>query len=161
MELLTRDDGVGFSLKNNVIVYRLCFRALRALKDKRQFFVISIQKQDIFADILQNVYPVILIIILSLFFVNCLCLPALKDFRSGGLGVRNLPPAPEISMTYSIFSHFILIKWLLFGAFLVHQNQHKVPAYCQECYQYLSCVRLSDFLQLRGNQCSLQAVLVL
>ena len=28
--LLTRDDGVGFSLKNNVSVHRLCFRALRA-----------------------------------------------------------------------------------------------------------------------------------
>ena len=28
--LLTRDDGVGFSLKNNVSVHRLCIRALRA-----------------------------------------------------------------------------------------------------------------------------------
>ena len=61
--LLTRDDGVGFSLKNNVIVHRLCFRALRARRDKRQFFAISIQKQVVIEDIQQNVYPVILLII--------------------------------------------------------------------------------------------------
>ena len=61
--LLTRDDGVGFSLKNNVSVHRLCFCALRALRDKRQFFAISIQKQVVIEDIQQNVYTVILLII--------------------------------------------------------------------------------------------------
>ena len=83
VELLTRDDGVGFSLKNNVIVHRLCFRALPALRDKRQFFVISIQKQAVIEDIQQNVYPVILLIILALFIVPCYFLPTLIDFGSG------------------------------------------------------------------------------
>ena len=83
MELLTRDDGVGFSLKNNVIVHRLCFRALRALRDKRRFFAISIQKQAVIEDIQQNVYPVILLIILALFIVPCYFLPTLIDFGSG------------------------------------------------------------------------------
>ena len=51
LELLTRDDGVGFSLKNNVIGHSLCFGALRALRDKRQFFDMSIQKQAVIEDI--------------------------------------------------------------------------------------------------------------
>ena len=83
VELLTRDDGVGFSLKNNVIVHRLFFRALRARENKRQFYAIILQKQVIIKDIQQNVYPVILLIILSLFVVDCPCLPTLKDFGSG------------------------------------------------------------------------------
>ena len=61
--LLTRDDGVGFSLKNNVSVHRLCFRALRTRRDKLQFYAIILQKQAIIEDIQQNVYPVILLII--------------------------------------------------------------------------------------------------
>ena len=81
--LLTRDDGVGFSLKNNVSVHRLCIRALRARENKRQFYAIILQKQVIIKDIQQNVYPVILLIILSLFVVSCSCLPTLKDFGSG------------------------------------------------------------------------------
>ena len=68
-----------------------------------QFCAISLQKQAIFADIQQNVYSVILLIILSLFVVDCPCLPTLKDFGSVDWGGRNLPPAPEISMTYCIF----------------------------------------------------------
>ena len=40
VELLTIDDGVGFSLKNNVSVHRLCIRALRARENKRQFYAI-------------------------------------------------------------------------------------------------------------------------
>ena len=63
MELLTRDDGVGFSLKNNVIVHRLFIRALHAFRDKRQFFAISLLKQAKIEDVHQNVYPVILLII--------------------------------------------------------------------------------------------------
>jgi len=51
-----------------------------------QFCAISLQKQAIFADIQQNVYPVILLIILSLFVVDCTCLPTLKDFGSGDWG---------------------------------------------------------------------------
>ena len=51
VELLTRDDGVGFSLKNNVIVHRLFFRTLRARRDKRQSFTISIQNQAVIEDI--------------------------------------------------------------------------------------------------------------
>ena len=82
MELLTRDDGVGFSLKNNVSVHRLCFRALRARRDKRQFYAIILQKQAIIEDIQQNVYPVILLIILSLFIVSFPFLPTLIDFGS-------------------------------------------------------------------------------
>ena len=82
VELLTRDDGVGFSLKNNVSVHRLCFRALRARRDKRQFYAIILQKQAIIEDIQQNVYPVILLIILSLFIVSCSFLPTLIDFGS-------------------------------------------------------------------------------
>ena len=66
VELLTRDDGIGFSLKNNVIVHRLCFRALRARRDKRQFFAISLQKQAIIEDIQQKVYLFILLIYLIL-----------------------------------------------------------------------------------------------
>ena len=83
VELLTRDDGVGFSLKNNVSVHRLCIRALRARENKRQFYAIILQKQVIIEDIQQNVYPVILLIILSLFVMDCPCLPTLKDFGSG------------------------------------------------------------------------------
>ena len=82
-KLLTRDDWVGFILKNNVIVHRLSFCALRALRDKRQFFAISIQKQVVIKDIQQNVYPVILLIILSLFIVSCYLLSTLIDFGSG------------------------------------------------------------------------------
>ena len=83
MELLTRDDGVGFSLRNNVIGHSLCFGALRALRDKRQFFDMSIQKQAVIEDIQQNIYPVILLIILSLFIVSCYFLSTLIDFGSG------------------------------------------------------------------------------
>ena len=83
VELLTRDDGVGFSLKNNVSVHRLCIRALRAGQNKRQFYAIILQKQAIIEDIQQNVYPVILLIILSLFIVSCYFLPTLIDFGSG------------------------------------------------------------------------------
>jgi len=79
----TRDDGIGFSLKNNVIVHRLCFCALLARRDKRQIFAISIQKQVVIEDIQQNVYPVILLIILSLFIVSCYYLPTLIDFGPG------------------------------------------------------------------------------
>ena len=81
--LLTRDDGVGFSLKNNVIVHRLCIRALRAGQNKRQFYAIILQKQVIIEDIQQNVYTIILLIILSLFIVSCYFLPTLIDFGSG------------------------------------------------------------------------------
>ena len=87
--LLTTDDGVGFSLKNNVIVHRLCIRALRARENKRQFYAIILQKQVIIKDIQQNVYPVILLIILSLFVVSCSCLPTLKDFGSEGWGFES------------------------------------------------------------------------
>ena len=59
VELLTRDDGVGFSLKNNVSVHRLNIRALRARENKRQFYAIILQKEVIIEDIQQNVYPVI------------------------------------------------------------------------------------------------------
>ena len=83
VELLTRDDGIGFSLKNNVIVHRLCFRALRTRRYKRQFYAISLQKQALIEDIQQNVYPVILLIILSLFIVSCYYLPTLIDFGPG------------------------------------------------------------------------------
>ena len=82
VELLTRDDGVGFSLKNNVSVHRLCIRALRARENKRQFYAISLQKQAIIEDIQQNVYTIILLIILSLFIVSCYFLPTLIDFGS-------------------------------------------------------------------------------
>ena len=83
VELLTREDGVGFSLKNSVIVHRLCFRALSASRDKRRFFAISIQKQTVIEDIQQNVYSVMLLIILSLFIVSYNFLPTLIDFGSG------------------------------------------------------------------------------
>ena len=63
VELLTRDDGDGFSLKNNVIVHRLFIRALHACKDKRQFYAIILQKEVIIEDIQQNVYTIILLII--------------------------------------------------------------------------------------------------
>ena len=79
VELLTRDDGVGFSLKNNVGVHRLCIRALRACENKRQFYAISLQKQAIIEDIQQNVY----LVILSLFIVFCYFLPTQIDFGSG------------------------------------------------------------------------------
>jgi len=92
VELLTRDDGVGFSLKNNVSVHRLCIRALRARENKRQFYAIILQKQVIIKDIQQNVYPVILLIILSLFVVSCSCLPTLKDFGSGDWGFETSRP---------------------------------------------------------------------
>ena len=82
VELLTRDDGVDFSLKNNVIVHRLCIHALRARENKRQFYAIILQKQVIIKDIQQNVFPVILLIILSLFIVSCYFLPTLIDFGS-------------------------------------------------------------------------------
>ena len=80
--LLTRDDGVGFSLKNNVIVHRLCIRALLAHENKRQFYAIILQKQAIIKDIQQNVYLVILLVILSLFIVSYYFLPTLIDFGS-------------------------------------------------------------------------------
>ena len=57
-----------------------------------QFCAISLQKQAIFADIQQNVYPVILLIILSLFVVDCPCLPTLKDFGSGDWGFETSRP---------------------------------------------------------------------
>ena len=42
----------------------------------------SLQKKTIIEDVQQNVYPVILFIILPLFIVSCSCLLTLKDFGS-------------------------------------------------------------------------------
>ena len=44
--LLTRDDGVGFSIKNNVIVHRLCIRALRARKISANFMPLSYKNRQ-------------------------------------------------------------------------------------------------------------------
>ncbi len=76
-----------------------------------QFCAISLQKQAIFADIQQNVYPVILLIILSLFVVDCTCLPTLIDFGSVDWGGSKPPARARNINDLLYFSHFKLIKW--------------------------------------------------
>ena len=76
-----------------------------------QFCAISLQEQAVFADIQQNVYPVILLIILFLFVVDCPCLPTLKDFGSGDWGGLKPPARARNINDLLYFSHFKLIKW--------------------------------------------------
>ena len=82
--LLTGDDEVGLvQKKQSKRVQIVCSRTTRARRKICQFYAISLQKQAIIEDIQQNVYTIILLIILSLFIVSCYFLPTLIDFGSG------------------------------------------------------------------------------
>ena len=52
-----RDDGTGFSLKNNLSVLKLCIRVRRTGEAQNVF--LAYKKKTLTEDVQQNVYPVI------------------------------------------------------------------------------------------------------